>query len=189
MLNKRKIALVLVPVMLVGMGFWLVNTNTDLQKNLAAFLLNIDVVANATDGTATPDWRFIRNHKVTKTADVKETIVIPEELKQITENHCEHLVNKMDDGKSLDKYEVAYTIMCYDQYPKYFVNFFTTVETKTAADNRLRPAAAETTPAVTTPATTTTTTTTTPGTTTTDTTTTTPDTTTQPVDDSVETLL
>lgn len=134
MFKKDKIALLLIPVVMVGMGFFLVTSGGEAQKALSAFVLHLGVLSNGIDGNSAPDYRFIKNQKVETASDVKKDIILPEVLQMATENRCNYLIKKLDSANKLEKFDVAYTMVCFDKYPTLFTNFF----------NELHPVAAVT---------------------------------------------
>lgn len=125
--NKQKSALLAIPVLMVGVGVFLMGmvASGGWQNTLSAFTLHSSFLADATDGTAPPDYRFIHNHKEEKKAESKEEIVMPAVLKEPTEHRCGVLIKRLDEeGRQFKKFDVAYMMVCYEHYPKLFQDFF-----------------------------------------------------------------
>jgi hypothetical protein len=125
--NRQKSALLAIPVLMAGVGVFLMGmvTSGGWQNTLSAFTLHSAFLADATDGTAPPDYRFIYNHREEKKEETKEEIIMPAVLKEPTEHRCGVLIKRLDEeGRQFKKFDVAYMMVCYEHYPKLFQDFF-----------------------------------------------------------------
>ncbi len=134
MFKKDKIALVMVPAVMVALGLFLVTSGGEAQKALSAFVLHMSFLSDGNDGTNAPDYRFITNHKDVSIQAQKKSIVLPEALQLATENRCSYLIDKLDEAKMVEKFDAAYLIVCFDKYPSLFTTFFEDLHPKAKVD-------------------------------------------------------
>jgi hypothetical protein len=123
--------------LVAGGVLMLVSGGNDVQKALSAFALH-GFLSNAKDGSSAPDYRFVDNQKVIDKKAQKKDIVVPEVLQLATENRCKFIMTKLDAGILVNKFDVAYLMICFDKYPELFGNFYDELHPKVPKDTPVR---------------------------------------------------
>jgi hypothetical protein len=125
MSSKYKNALIILPVLLLFVGSVVLLSDTELRGSLEANVLAPLMLADAIDGTAPPDYRFIMNHREEETPEqIKEDIFLPKVIAEATEHRCGVLIQRLDAGRMFGKFDVGYMMICFDKYPELFTDFF-----------------------------------------------------------------
>lgn len=125
MINKKKSLLLIIPVLMIGVGVFILGSfSNGWQSTLSAFTLHGSFLSDAQDGKAPPDYRFIHNQKEANSDQQTKDIVLPKVLQEATEHRCSVLIKRLDDGRSFEKFDVAYMMVCFDKYPSLFPHFF-----------------------------------------------------------------
>lgn len=125
MLNKDKSLLIIIPVLMIGVGvFVLGSMNDGLQKTLSAFTLHSSFLSDAKDGTSPPDYRVVDNHREENTKVQKQDVILPKNIAEATEHRCGVLIKRLDEGRLLGKFDVGYMMICFDKYPSLFHDYF-----------------------------------------------------------------
>lgn len=125
MIYKEKSLLLIIPMLLIGVGLFVLGAvNNGWQTTLSAFTLHGAFLSDAKDGTAPPDYRFLENQDPSGKVAIQEDIVLPDVLQQATEHRCSVLIKRLDEGRPLIKFDVAYMMVCFDKYPQLFTDFF-----------------------------------------------------------------
>lgn len=125
MFNKEKSLLLIIPLLLIGVFVFAMGaTNSGWQKGLSAFTLHSSFLSDSSDGKSPPDYRFLINHKAENKEQQAADIVLPPVLREATEHRCGVLIERLDQGRGLQKFDVAYMMVCFDKYPLLFTKFF-----------------------------------------------------------------
>lgn len=120
--NKCKRRLSIVTILFVGTLVAL--TGLMMNESVRTTVLHSNFLSDATDGNDPPDYRFIDNHHVDSVEDVQGGIAMPTVIAEATEHRCGVLIQRLDAGRLLGKFDVGYMVVCFDKYPNLFSGYF-----------------------------------------------------------------